>query len=153
MDESVRKLVRERTGMRCEYCRLPQQEGMAVRFHVEHIRPRQHGGDDDPSNLALACPNCNWNNGPNLTTVDPATTVLTSLYNPRADDWQMNFALVGVEIIGLTATGRATIQLLRMNDPEYMESRVGYARRLCFWGIIQLAIYMRCSVEVPVVSK
>jgi hypothetical protein len=117
MDSSVRKLVRERAGMRCEYCRLPQQESTAICFHVEHVRPRQHGGDDDPSNLALAYPNCNLNKGPNMTTIDPATDVLTPLYNPRVDNWRMHFTVVGVEIIGLTATGRATVQLLRTNSP------------------------------------
>jgi hypothetical protein len=123
MDASVRKLVRERADMRCEYCRLPQQEGAAIRFHVEHIRSRQHGGDDNPSNLALACPNCNWNKGPNLTSTDPETNALTPLYNPRIDDWRVHFALIGVEIIGLTAIGRATVRLLRMNNPEYVELR------------------------------
>jgi hypothetical protein len=96
---------------------------MAICFHVEHIRPRQHGGDDDRSNLALACPNCNWNKGPNMTSVDPATNAITPLYNPRSDAWRIHFAFVGVEIIGLTATGRATVQLLRMNDPEFIELR------------------------------
>jgi hypothetical protein len=30
-----------------------------MRFHVEHIVPRQHGGTDDPNGLALACDRCN----------------------------------------------------------------------------------------------
>jgi hypothetical protein len=31
--------------------------------------------------------------------------------------------LVGLEIHGLTAIGRATVRLLRMNDPEFLEIR------------------------------
>lgn len=73
MDGAVRKFVRERALDRCEYCRLPQSIGALIRFHVEHICPRQHGGGESPENLALACPNCNWHKGPNLAAVDPAT--------------------------------------------------------------------------------
>jgi len=123
MEDSVRQLVRERAGNRCEYCRLRQHEGAAIRFHVEHVRPRQHGGSDDPENLALACPTCNWNKGPNMSAVDPETDRLTPLYNPRSDRWKEHFGIVGVEIVGLTNVGRATTRLLRMNDPEYVEVR------------------------------
>jgi hypothetical protein len=123
MDAAVRKLVRERAGDRCEYCRSSQREGASVRFHVEHVRPRQHGGDDNPVNLALACPTCNWNKGPNMTAVDPTTELLTRLYNPRIDAWKEHFALVGLEIFGLTSVGRATVRLLRINDPEHIELR------------------------------
>ena len=123
MDESVRHLVRERAGDRCEYCRLPQRIGSAIRFHVEHVRPRQHGGTDQLENLALACPTCNWRKGPNLSAVDPETDGLSPLFNPRTDLWKDHFALVGVEIVGLTTTGRATVRLLRLNDPEHLEVR------------------------------
>jgi hypothetical protein len=123
MDATVRKLVRERARNRCEYCRLPQHQGTAVQFHVEHIRPRQHGGNDDPANLALACPTCNWNKGPNIAALDPETELLTPVYNPRLDDWKVHFTLLGLEIVGLTNIGRATVRLLRMNEPEYVELR------------------------------
>ncbi|MCC6362714.1 MAG: HNH endonuclease [Bryobacterales bacterium] len=41
--------------------------------HVEHVVPRQHGGTDEISNLALACHRCNLQNGLNLTGIDPVT--------------------------------------------------------------------------------
>jgi HNH endonuclease len=123
MDELVRQLVRERAGNRCEYCRLSQQAGATIRFHIEHIRPRQHGGSDDPENLALACPACNWRKGPNMSAVDPETDRLTPLYNPRSARWSKHFEMVDAEIVGLTDVGRATLKLLRMNDPEYVEVR------------------------------
>jgi len=44
-----------------------------MRFHVEHIVSRQHGGTDDPSGPALACDRCNAYKGPNLTSIDPDT--------------------------------------------------------------------------------
>jgi 5-methylcytosine-specific restriction endonuclease McrA len=31
----------------------------SVEDPIEHIVARQHGGSDDPANLALACPECN----------------------------------------------------------------------------------------------
>jgi hypothetical protein len=83
MDEAIRQLVCDRAGNRCEYCLLPQKYAPVVRFHVEHIRARQHGGDDAPANRALACPHCNRFKGPNLTSFDPETDALVPLFNPR----------------------------------------------------------------------
>jgi HNH endonuclease len=76
MDETIRQLVRNRAGNRCEYCLLPQRYAVVVRFHIEHLRARQHGGDDAPANLALACPHCKRFKGPNLASFDPETDAL-----------------------------------------------------------------------------
>jgi hypothetical protein len=123
MDDTLRRFVRERAGDRCEYCRLPQAVGRSIRFHIEHIRPIQHGGDDSPENLALACPNCNWHKGSNLTAIDPATGAIEPLFNPRTDLWSNHFNLVGLEIQGVSAAGRATAHLMRMNAPERLDVR------------------------------
>jgi hypothetical protein len=82
---------------------------------MEHIRARQHGGTDDPANLALACACCNCFKGPNLSAVDPETDQVVQIFNPRTQFWHEHFAFAGLEIIGLTAVGRATVFLLRMN--------------------------------------
>jgi len=58
-----------------------------------------------------------------MTAVDPESELVTPLFNPRSDHWSEHFALVGVEIVGLTPVGRATVRLLRMNDAEYVELR------------------------------
>ena len=58
MAPALRELVRRRARARCEYCLVPQ-EFSELRFHIEHIIPRQHGGSDDEQNLGLACPDCN----------------------------------------------------------------------------------------------
>jgi hypothetical protein len=129
MDEAARQLVRTRAGDRCEYCRLPQHVGAAYRFHIEHVRPRQHGGTDEPDNLALACPNCNWSKGPNLSGIDPDTASLVPLFNPRTDSWPQHFALADLHIVGLTPTGRATVALLRMNAADRIDVRHELARR------------------------
>ena len=71
MDAETRRLVRERAGARCEYCRLPQEYSELL-HHIEHIVAKQQGGMDDAGNLALACHRCNLHKGPNLTGIDPA---------------------------------------------------------------------------------
>jgi hypothetical protein len=123
MDAAVRQLVRQRAIERCKFCRLPQESAPVVTFHVEHVVPRQHGGQDDVANLALACPHCNRFKGPNLTSVDPATNQIVSLDNPRIQSWNEHFELTGVQIVGLTPHGRATVRLLRMNGEERMQVR------------------------------
>lgn len=123
MDASLRDLVRRRAGDRCEYCRLSQEHAPVVRFWIEHIVAKQHGGDDAPSNLALACPHCNRCKGPNLTAIDPQSGGIVPLFNPRTDSWHEHCALQGVQIVGLTPTGRATVRLLKMNSEDRLEIR------------------------------
>lgn len=124
MEASLRELVRRRAAHRCEYCRLPQAAAPFLTFHIEHIRARQHGGDDDPSNLALACPDCNAYKGPNLTSVDPETEQVVALFNPRQDTWSDHFSFEGPTIVARTPTGRATVRLLSMNEPSRVEMRL-----------------------------
>jgi hypothetical protein len=112
IDANLRRLIRERAEHRCEYCRLPEEAG-DVAFHVEHIVARQHHGTDDLSNLALACDRCNLCKGPNLSTNLDGETI--ELFHPRRDVWTEHFRAVGAEIVGLTRTGQATVQLLKMN--------------------------------------
>ena len=66
-------------------------------------------------NLALACYRCNKFKGPNLAAIDPRTDKLVRLFNPRRQQWNANFSRRGVLILGRTAVGRATVELLRMN--------------------------------------
>src|ERR1700722_9972714 len=115
MDAATRRLVRQRADSRCEYCRLPQS-AIDIAFHIEHIRPRQHGGGDEPENLALACSYCNLCKGPNLVGVDPESDRIVQIFNPRRNSWQRHFELTGEQIVGTTPMGRATVQLLQMND-------------------------------------
>jgi hypothetical protein len=122
MDPALRELVRERAGARCEYCHLPE-EFSELRFHIEHIVPRQHGGLDDAENLALACPECNLVKGPNLTGVDPDTQRVVRLFHPRRDNWTEHFVQDGAHISGRTPVGRVTVWLLKLNDPRRLELR------------------------------
>jgi len=123
MDDALRSLVRRRAGGVCEYCRLPQAASRFVRFHIEHIVARQHGGPTEPSNSALACSFCNFHKGPNIASLDPETGQPSPLFHPRRDRWTDHFTWEGTTIAGRTAIGRATVQLLAMNDWERVEVR------------------------------
>jgi 5-methylcytosine-specific restriction endonuclease McrA len=83
MDAATRELVRARAGRRCEYCGIHEDEDLVLPFHVEHIRPRKHGGDDDLANLAFACNFCNLHNGPNLSGIDPDSESIVTLFHSR----------------------------------------------------------------------
>ena len=122
MRAALRRLVQERAGNRCEYCRLHQQF-QPVAFHIEHITARQHGGEGSPQNLAFACHRCNLHKGPNLTGLDPETGLVTRLFNPRRDRWMEHFEMCHARIIGLTPVGRATAALFQMNTPDRIELR------------------------------
>jgi hypothetical protein len=124
MDAATRERVRRRASTRCEYCGLPQARVSFALFHVEHIRPKKHGGTDAEDNLCLACNYCNIHKSSNLTGIDPQTELITPLFNPRRDRWLEHFALHGGAIVGLTAVGRVTVRVLNMNDPERIELRV-----------------------------
>jgi predicted restriction endonuclease len=115
IDPATRQRVRDRAGNRCEYCRIHQEDDPFYRFHIEHIIPRQHSGNDDISNLALACHHCNLHKGPNLTTIDEMTSQVVALFDPRRQVWTEHFFIQGEIVRGMTAVGRGTIKLLAMN--------------------------------------
>ena len=122
MDATTRDLVRQRAGDRCEYCRLHQEQS-GLRHHIEHITARQHGGSDHADNLALACHRCNLHKGTNLTGIDPQTAQVTPIFHPRRDQWSDHFTFEGARIDGISAVGRATVQVLNMNDARRLELR------------------------------
>ena len=112
MAGALREAVRRRAGSRCEYCHATEDLAGRMRFHVEHITARQHRGDDSLENLAFACPFCNAHKGTNLTGIDPDTGSIAPLFHPRRDSWPEHFVEIEGEIIG-----RATVVVLKMNDP------------------------------------
>ncbi len=123
MQESVKSLVRERAGNRCEYCQLHQNDSPLAALHIEHIIPKKHGGLDDPDNLALACIDCNLRKGPNLTGIDPDTNQVTELFHPRRHAWREHFTWDGIYIVGRTAIGRTTVRVLDMNLDDQLVLR------------------------------
>jgi hypothetical protein len=119
------KLVEEvwrRANGRCEYCGVPSSD-YPLPFQIDHIIARQHGGSGDLTNLALSCLHCNRHKGPNIAGRDPATHEIQRLFNPREDSWGQHSKLDGAILIGLSAIGRATVQVLAMNDPTFLAVR------------------------------
>ena len=121
----LRAAVRKRAKFRCEYCQLPDLLPDLIRFHLEHIRAKRHGGSSALSNLSWACPRCNERKGANLSGVDPDTNRVARLFHPRRDAWAKHFAWEGLRIRGLTATGRATGWLLEFNSDDRLRWRDG----------------------------
>jgi hypothetical protein len=124
VSKELQEAVQRRARGACEYCRLP--EDVSVLPHqVDHIIASQHGGPDEVDNLCLCCIRCNLKKGPNIASVDPAADRVVSLYHPRRQVWREHFSFDEEgRIHGLTPEGRATVQLMDMNEPERTELRL-----------------------------
>lgn len=110
----LRDEVFKRARGRCEYCLL-SQEGQEALFHIDHVFPIATGGTTEFGNLALACVSCSLRKGARESIRDPATGESIPIFNPRHDDWLTHFQWHGTRILGLTPTGRATVEALRLN--------------------------------------
>ncbi len=123
MDQATRRHVRTRAAGRCEYCRANQADEPFAPYQIEHVISRQHGGTDDVSNLALACPFRNLHKGPNLAGLDTFDDRLTPLFDPRTQPWDEHFAFRGPLVMCQTAVGRTTVRVLNMNARPRVELR------------------------------
>jgi hypothetical protein len=119
---ALRRVVIERARGRCEYCGLAQISQEAT-FHIDHIKPRAAGGLTVLENLALACVSCSLFKEAKRSAADPQTGRSTPLFHPRRQSWSDHFRWDDVELIGTSATGRATVVALRMNRPIILEIR------------------------------
>ena len=119
----LRALIRERATYRCEYCRIHQVDDSFFSFAIDHIVSEQHGGQTVAGNLALSCFRCNLHKGPNIAGRDKQTKKLVPLFNPRRHKWSHHFAWNGPRLIGRTAIGRVTIEILAMNHPDAVALR------------------------------
>ncbi len=82
----LRQKVWERASFCCEYCLMP--EAITLHKHEpDHIIPRQHGGETEAENLALACMRYNRYKEPYVGSFDPLTKVLVTFFNPRVHRW------------------------------------------------------------------
>lgn len=122
MDQRTREAVRARADGRCEYCRLPETISF-LPFEIEHVIAEKHGGASSLENLAFACRYCNAYKGPNIAGVDPLSGQIVPLFHPRRESWREHFRWAGPQLVGLTASARATIEVLRINHPELLALR------------------------------
>ena len=113
---AMRRDVIERAKGYCEYCQLPASFSPSS-FNFEHIIPLIKQGETNLENLAFSCGGCNAHKRDKIETIDPLTRELLLLYNPRNDNWSAHFEWNDddLQIIGSTPTGRATVQLLKVN--------------------------------------
>lgn len=120
----LRRQIEQDAGHRCGYC-LSSRRITGAPLDVEHIQPVSLGGGNERENLWLACHRCNRFKSNRTRAPDPLTGESTPLFNPRTQLWTEHFSWSrdGAEIIGQTATGRATIDALQMNNDYVVESR------------------------------
>jgi len=113
---SLRQLVAERARDCCEYCRSQSRFAMQA-FSVEHIEPRSQEGGNSADNLALACQGCNNHKYTRTQARDPVTGESVPLFHPRKQQWADHFTWNsdGTLVLGLTPTGRATVEALQLN--------------------------------------
>jgi hypothetical protein len=123
ISDALRQQITERARGLCEYCQTAQI--IVVTMEVDHIEPQIAGGETHPDNLCLVCRGCNSFKQDFQTGFDPDTEQKVTLFNPRTQQWEQHFQWSddGITLIGLTATGRATIQRLRMNREGILASR------------------------------
>jgi hypothetical protein len=121
---SLRHTVERRAKGRSEYCQSPAKYA-PQRFALEHIIPRSQGGVTSLENLALACQGCNNHKYNKIKSNDPVTNQLVELFHPRIQRWQDHCTWDErfERIIGLTATGRATVEALQLNRLELINLR------------------------------
>ena len=112
----------ERAARRCEYC-LVHEADRPEAHQMDHIFSRKHGGQTSKSNLTLACAICNNYKGTDFASINPTTEVITRIFHPRRELWRAHFEFSGAEIIGLTVTGQATVQMLQLNHPDRLAFR------------------------------
>lgn len=125
----IQARVRAAARDRCGYCLCPQSLHPEL-LEIDHIVPLGRGGDDDELNLWLACGHCNGRKSARIGYRDPVTALVVSLFNPRIDRWPEHFTWNedGTVIVGLTATGRATVYALQLNHPRLIVVRMNWAR-------------------------
>lgn len=119
-----RRYVFDRAHGCCEYCRNQQRYSTAS-LTVEYIIPLSKGGENILENLALACPACNAHKYAKLGAVDSLTRKLVPFFNPRTQSWEEHFTWdeTLTIVIGLTPSGRATVNGLKMNREESVNLR------------------------------
>jgi hypothetical protein len=121
---TLRERVAEKSGYRCGYC-LTSRLVSGSTMELDHLRLYSKGGPTDEFNLWLACRECNSARSDRTTAFDPSGKELVPLFNPRDHVWSEHFqwALGGRLIIGITATGRASVVALNLNREHLIESR------------------------------
>ena len=118
ISKALRQIVAQQAWQRCGYC-LTQEAIVGTPMEVDHIIPESLGGQTEEANLWLACLLCNDHKNDRIAALDPETGEYVGLFDPRRQQWHEHFmwSVNGEQILGLTATGRATAVALQLNRP------------------------------------
>ncbi len=125
VSEKLRKQVILRARGYCEYCRCPDTVTNSP-FSVDHIIPKSKDGKTSLGNLAYACQGCNGKKYNKLKALDPLTLNRVAMFHPRKQNWGDHFCWNEdfTLMLGLTPTGRATIEALGLNRFGVINLRV-----------------------------
>ena len=107
------------------------QEYDDLPFQFDHIIAQVHDGTDGHENRANSCVPCNLYKGTNLSGVDPRTSKVVRLFDPRRQNWKRHFQWNNAVLEGKTQCGRATVRTLRIN----MSIRVALRQSLIDIGV------------------
>ena len=120
-----KRTVARRANNCCEYC-WSQLKFSPDSFSVEHIIPRSAGGPHILDNLAFSCQGCNNRKYTSTSAIDPATGETVPLFNPCQHEWMQHFAWNKDYslLVGLSPTGRATIDKLQLNREGVVNLRI-----------------------------
>ena len=120
----LRRRIRAHFQDHCAFCRTPESLTVVI-FEFEHILPRSIGGETTFENLCLSCPTCNRYKSDRTFGSSHEPTQRTPLFHPHRETWTEHFEWNenSTELIGLTRTGVATIDVLRMNRPQLVRVR------------------------------
>jgi len=127
------------------------QTGQEATFHVDHVVPRTAGGQTHSRNLALACVSCSLRKEARQSAADPRTGKLVPLFNPRRQHWAEHFRWDGVRLVGISATGRATVaRHSGGRTPQGSSSLIRHLRgsgrrRVQGWPVLASAAASKCS--------
>ena len=112
-----RRLRAESITLRCAYCHSPESL-LGMPLEADHIIALAQGGRTILANLCLACRTCNGHKWLKPKARDPLTRRTVKLFHPRRQNWEEHFEWSddSTRLNGLTATGRATIEALQMNN-------------------------------------
>jgi hypothetical protein len=126
--EALRRRVADAAGRACGYCQT-QERIVGYPLHIEHIIPEARGGPSSEDNLWLACCVCNNAKGTKTHALDPLTGTEVPLFDPRRQTWAEHFVWSddGTRVLGLTASGRATVASLQLNAPFRVHARQRWA--------------------------
>lgn len=122
--EQRKQVASDKAGGICEYCRS-RKDFSPDPFAVEHIYPCVRGGTDALDNLALSCHGCNGHKYAKSEALDPVNGERIPLFHPRRQQWREQFEWTAdfTLVVGITPTGRATVEPLQINRPGVINLR------------------------------